>query len=104
MDVKQKGAFVQIQEKGSDTITTWEGNIGNVNPEPEIAENANMQNEWNSNELDSNYLNWRSGNNYWSETQGWGQNPGPPAKGGAVSLKETESKSGRYHAKDRPSM
>ena len=57
-------------------------NLGNVNPEPEIAENTNIQNEWNSNDWGQNYRNRWHVNNYWAGSQGWMEpNPGPTAKG-----------------------
>ena len=42
MGVKKKGTNDQIQGS-NDPITTWKAHLDNVNPEPEIAENMNIQ-------------------------------------------------------------
>ena len=65
----------------NDPTTTWTEALENVNPEPGNAESMTIQNERNANDWNQNYWNWRHGNNYWAGRPGWGQNPGPTAKG-----------------------
>ena len=71
-------------------------NLGNVNPEPEIAENTNIQNEWNSNDWGQNYWNWWTGNNYWAGSQWRDQNPEPAAEEkGSLAKGESRNPGGK---------